>query len=151
MGGGTGGTSSFVPMPTEGIKLIGALYREPSIENLKRMMNVFVYDASSITEDLYRARLENMLQRRDHLENFVKSTQANARQFPDLGHRLHEVKNQSLVIWGRDDRFVPLDVGLRLVAGLHDAELHVFSRCGHWAQWEQADKFNRMVIDYLTH
>lgn len=151
MGGGTGGTSSFVPMPTEGIKLIGALYREPSIDNLKRMMNVFVYDASSITEELYRARLENMLQRRDHLENFVKSTQANARQFPDLGHRLHEVKNQSLVIWGRDDRFVPLDVGLRLVAGLHDAELHVFSRCGHWAQWEQADKFNRMVIDYLTH
>ena len=151
MGGGTGGTSSFVPMPTEGIKLIGALYREPSIDNLKRMMNVFVYDASSITEELYRARLETMLQRRDHLENFVKSTQANARQFPDLGHRLHEVKNQSLVIWGRDDRFVPLDVGLRLVAGLHDAELHVFSRCGHWAQWEQADKFNRMVIDYLTH
>ena len=28
MGGGTGGPSQFVPMPTEGIKLIGVLYRE---------------------------------------------------------------------------------------------------------------------------
>ena len=151
MGGGTGGASTFVPMPTEGIKLIGALYRDPTIENLKRMMNVFVYDASSITEDLYKLRLDNMLSRKDHLENFVKSTQANPRQFPDVGHRLSEVKNETLIIWGRDDRFVPMDVGLRLVAGLYDAELHVFSRCGHWAQWEHADEFNRLVIDFLKH
>jgi 2-hydroxy-6-oxonona-2,4-dienedioate hydrolase len=151
MGGGTGGVSSFVPMPTEGIKLIGALYREPTIENLKRMMNVFVYDTSSLTEELFQARLDNMLTRRDHLENFVESAEANPKQFPDVGHRLGEVTAQTLVIWGRDDRFVPLDAGLRLVAGLQNAELHVFSRCGHWAQWEHADKFNRMVLDFLAH
>lgn len=149
MGGGTGGVSSFVPMPTEGIKLIGALYREPTIENLKRMMSVFVYDTSALTEDLFKARLNNMLSRRDHLENFVKSVQANPKQFPDVGHRLGEVAAETLIIWGRDDRFVPLDTGLRLVAGLQKADLHVFSRCGHWAQWEHADKFNRMVIEFL--
>jgi 2-hydroxy-6-oxonona-2,4-dienedioate hydrolase len=136
-------------MPTEGIKLIGSLYREPTIENLKRMMSVFVYDTSSLTEDLFKARLDNMLSRRDHLENFVKSTAANPKQFPDVGHRLGEIPNPALVIWGRDDRFVPLDTCLRLVAGLQDAELHVFSRCGHWAQWEHAEKFNRMVIEFL--
>jgi 2-hydroxy-6-oxonona-2,4-dienedioate hydrolase len=151
MGGGTGGASSFVPMPTEGIKLIGALYRQPTIENLKRMMSVFVYDTSSLTEALFQARLDNMLTRRDHLENFVKSAEANPKQFPDVGHRLGEIKAPALVIWGRDDRFVPLDTGLRLVAGLQNAELHVFSRCGHWAQWEHADKFNRMVLDFLAH
>jgi len=151
MGGGTGGPSQFVPMPTEGIKLIGALYRDPTIENLKRMMNVFVYDASSLTDALYQARLDNMLNRRDHLENFVKSVEANPKQFPDYGHRLGEVQAQTLVIWGRDDRFVPLDVGLRLVWGLPNAELHIFNRCGHWAQWEHADKFNRMVLDFLQH
>ena len=151
MGGGTGGVSPFVPGPTEGIKLIGALYREPTIENLKRMMNVFVYDTSALTEELFQARLDNMLTRRDHLENFVRSSEANPRQFPDVGYRLGEIAAPTLAIWGRDDRFVPLDVGLRLVAGLQDAELHVFSRCGHWAQWEHADKFNRMVLDFLAH
>lgn len=150
MGGGTGGVSSFVPMPTEGIKLIGALYRQPTIENLKRMMSVFVYDTSSLTEALFQARLDNMLTRRDHLENFVRSAEANPKQFPDVGHRLGEIAAPALVIWGRDDRFVPLDTGLRLVAGLQNAELHVFSRCGHWAQWEHADKFNRMVLDFLA-
>ena len=150
MGGGTGGPSQFMPMPTEGIKLIQALYRDPTIENLKRMMAAFVFDTSSLTEDLYQARLENMLARRDHLENFVKSIAANPRQFPDYGHRLGEVRARTLVIWGRDDRFVPFDIGLRLVWGLPDADLHLFSRCGHWAQWEHAEKFNRMVVEFLA-
>ena len=150
MGGGTGGVSSFVPMATEGIKLIGALYRDPTIENLKRMMNVFVYDTSALTEDLFQARLNNMLSRRDHLENFVKSAEANPKQFPDVGHRLGEIVSPALVIWGRDDRFVPLDTGLRLLAGMQNARLHVFSRCGHWAQWEHADAFNRLVLDFLA-
>ena len=149
MGGGTGGPSQFVPMPTEGIKLIGALYRDPTIENLKKMMAVFVFDTSSLTEELYQARLANMLNRRDHLDNFVKSLAANPKQFPDYGHRLGEVSAPTLIIWGRDDRFVPMDVGLRLVWGLPDAEMHIFNKCGHWAQWEHADKFNRMVLDFL--
>jgi len=150
MGGGTGGVSPFVPQPTEGIKLIGALYRDPTIENIKRMMNVFVYDTSHLTDELMQTRLDNMLARRDHLENFVKSAELNPKQFNDVGHRLGEIAAPTLLIWGRDDRFVPMDVGLRLLAGLRDADMHVFSRCGHWAQWEHADKFNRMVIEFLA-
>ncbi|SOE97269.1 2-hydroxy-6-ketonona-2,4-dienedioate hydrolase [Burkholderia sp. D7] len=151
MGGGTGGPSQFVPMPTEGIKLLQGLYREPTIENLKRMMNVFVFDTSALTDDLMQVRLDNMLARRDHLENFVKSLVANPKQFNDYGPRLSEIAAPTLVIWGRDDRFVPMDVGLRLVAGMQNAEMHIFSRCGHWAQWEHAEKFNRMVVDFLAH
>jgi 2-hydroxy-6-oxonona-2,4-dienedioate hydrolase len=151
MGGGTGGLSPFVPMPTEGIKLIGVLYRDPTIENLKRMMNVFVYDTSNLTEDLFKARLENMLSRRDHLVNFVKSAEINPKQFPDVGHRLGEISAKTLVIWGRDDRFVPLDTAFRLVSGLQNADLQIFSKCGHWVQWEHAEKFNRAVLDFLAH
>ncbi|GJH14213.1 hypothetical protein CBA19CS11_35265 [Caballeronia novacaledonica] len=79
------------------------------------MLNVFIYDASTMTDELMQARLDNMLARRDHLENFVKSLAANPKQFPDYGHRLNEIKAPALVIWGRDDRFVPMDVALRLV------------------------------------
>ena len=132
MGGGTGGPSQFVPMPTEGIKLLQGLYRDPSIENLKKMMAVFVFDSSSLTDELFQARLDNMLMRRDHLENFVKSLAANPKQFTDYGPRLSEITAPALVIWG-----------------LPNAELHIFNKCGHWAQWEHADKFNRMVLDFL--
>ncbi|MDH2235043.1 alpha/beta fold hydrolase [Pigmentiphaga sp. GD03639] len=149
MGGGTGGAASFTPMPTEGIKLIGALYRDPTIENLKRMMNVFVYDPSALTEELLNIRLNNLRARPDHLENFVESARVHPQQYPDMGHRLSELHAPTLIIWGRDDRFVPVETGIRLLAGLPNAELHVFSRCGHWAQWEHADAFNRMALDFL--
>lgn len=149
MGGGTGGPSQFVPMPTDGIKLIGALYRDPTVENLKRMMNVFVYDASSVTEELYQQRLKNILARRDHLENFVKSLEVFPKQFTDYGPRLSEVKARTLVVWGRDDRFVPLDIGLRVIWGIPNAEMHIFNQCGHWAQWEHAESFNALLLSFL--
>ena len=44
-----------------------------------------------------------------------------------------------------------LAAGLRLIAGIPRSELHVFNHCGHWAQWEHADKFNRLVRDFLSH
>lgn len=150
MGGGTGGASPFAPMPTEGIKLLNGLYKEPTIENLKKMMNVFVFDASDLTEELFQTRLGNMLKRQDHLENFVKSLALNPKQFPDFGPRLGEILAPTLVIWGRNDRFVPMDAGLRLLAGIPNSELHVFNNCGHWAQWEHADNFNALVLQFLA-
>ncbi len=150
MGGGTGGASPFAPMPTEGIKLLNGLYKSPTIENLKKMMNVFVYDPSDLTEELFQTRLGNMLKRQDHLENFVKSLEANPKQFPDFGPRLAEISAPTLVIWGRNDRFVPMDAGLRLIAGIPNSELHVFNNCGHWAQWEHADAFNALVLQFLA-
>jgi len=150
MGGGTGGPSLYAPMPTEGIKLLQGPYRDPIIEKLKAMMNVFVYDASALTEAQMQMRLDNMRSRLDHLENFVKSLTANPRQFPDQNPRLHEIAAPTLIVWGRDDRFVPMDVGLRLLAGIPNSQLHVFARCGHWAQWEHADVFNEMVLNFLS-
>lgn len=41
--------SLFTPMPTEGIKRLNQLYREPTIENLKLMMEIFVFDTSDLT------------------------------------------------------------------------------------------------------
>lgn len=49
-------------------------------------MDIFVFDTSDLTDALFEARLNNMLSRRDHLENFVKSLEANPKQFPDLAH-----------------------------------------------------------------
>lgn len=151
MGGGGVGPSLFQPMPLEGIKLLFGVYKAPTMENLRRMLDVFVFDPSTITDDLIQGRFENMMTHRDHLENFVKSLEVNPAQFPDLSGRLAEISAPTLVTWGRDDRFVPLDNGLRMIWGLRDAQMHVFNRCGHWAQWEHADRFNRLVIDFIKH
>jgi pimeloyl-ACP methyl ester carboxylesterase len=41
-------------------------------------------------------------------------------QFPDMTPRLADVRVPTLLVWGREDRVVPLGVGLGLLSGLHD-------------------------------
>nr|UII03350.1 2-hydroxy-6-oxo-6-phenylhexa-2,4-dienoatehydrolas e [Paraburkholderia sp.] len=153
MGPGGLGGSMFAPMPMEGIKHLFNVYRNPSLEALRRMLDVFVYDPSKITEDLIRGRYDGMTRNEGvHLKNFLTSLDRNPEGLlVDLTPRFSEIKAKTLCIWGRDDRFVPLDHGLKVVWGIADARLHVFSKCGHWAQWEHAGEFNRMVIDFIRH
>lgn len=152
MGSAGLGASTVAPLPMEGVKLMFGLYRNPSMQMLKQMLNVFVYDTSRITEELVQGRFEAMMVNDGvHLKNMVKSIEANAHHLTDLSPRLGQVKAKTLCTWGRDDRFVPLDHGLKVVWGIPDARLHVFSKCGHWAQWEHADAFNRLVLDFLGH
>lgn len=148
MGGGSVGASTTMPMPTEGLKRLVGLYRNPTMENLRAMMDIFVFDPSALTEELIQGRFDNMMRRPEHLANFVESQKISSR--PNFVTRLGELKCSTLIIWGRDDRFVPLDLGIRMLWGIPDAEMHVFSKCGHWAQWEHADKFNRLVLDFVS-
>lgn len=43
------------------------------------MMDIFVFDISDLIDVLFEARLNNMLSRRDYLENFVKSLEVNSK------------------------------------------------------------------------
>lgn len=145
------GPSQFAPMPMEGIKLLFKLYAEPTLENLKKMLEVFVFDQTQMTNDLIEGRWRSIQHNTEHLRNFLVSTQRVPMSAWDVTSRLSEIKAKTLVIWGRDDRFVPLDHGLKLAWHLDDARLHVLPKCGHWAQWEHADEFNRLLVDFLGH
>ncbi|HYD71121.1 alpha/beta hydrolase [Azospirillum sp.] len=152
IGAGGVGSSVFYPHPAEGIRHLLNLYREPSRENLERMLEVFVYDPGSITKELFNNRLENLRRSEKHCQNFVASVEAvSGRIVSDHSARLPAIKADTLITWGSEDRFVPLDFGLRLVKQIPSAQLHVFNKCGHWGQWEKADLFNRLVVDFLKH
>jgi len=42
-----------------------------------------------------------------------------------------------------------MDAAFILQKQIPNADLVVFSKCGHWVQWEKADEFNRIVGDFL--
>jgi 2-hydroxy-6-oxonona-2,4-dienedioate hydrolase len=150
MGGGAGGANILTPMPTEGIKRLNELYVEPTQANLDRMLDIFVYDTGRLTKELRETRYQNMMNRPEHLENFASTARINPmhQAIPDVANNLASIQVPVLIIWGSGDRFVPLEAGMRLLA-IPNSQLHVFGRCGHWAQWEHAAAFNRLVIDYL--
>lgn len=149
MGPGGLGPSIVQPNPQEGIRHMIKLYKEPSYANFENMLEVFVYDPSAITEELRKGRWENIQARPNHLGNFLKCVALSPISTWDMMARAHQIKHKTLLTWGRDDRFVPIDHGLRLLHTLGNAELHVFSQCGHWAQWEHAPVFNELVVNFL--
>lgn len=153
MGAAGLGQSMFVPSPAEGIKLMLSIFREPSYEALKKMIDVFIFDRSAITEELVQGRYVAMMRNEgEHLKNFVKSQELNPTGPLDvMAHLMPKIQAKTLCVWGRDDRFVPLDNGLKAIWGIPDARLVVFAKCGHWVQWEHADDFNRLVVDFLKH
>ena len=74
-------------------------------------------------------------------------------QFPEevpMFAKLHKITAPTLVTWGRDDRMLPYEQSVFGYRRLPNAELHVFSGCGHWAQVERKSDFERVAIEFLT-
>ncbi len=147
---GAPGLPVFTPQPAEGIKYLLDYYEKPgpSMEKLRNFLNVMVYDGSQLTDQLIKERYEASIQP-DLIANPVISR---SRPFvPEpIWKDFAKIKQKALLIWGRDDRTVTLDNAWLMLNQIPDVRLHVFGKCGHWAQWEKAPEFNRLVTDFLT-
>lgn len=69
---------------------------------------------------------------------------------PKLIHRLRRVSSPTLVVWGRQDRLVPLAHGEAYLNAIRGAELKVIDRCGHSPQLERPAEFAAIVESFLA-
>lgn len=69
---------------------------------------------------------------------------------PKLIHRLRRVKSPTLVVWGKQDRLVPLAHGETYHKAIRGAELKVIDRCGHAPQLERPAEFVSIVEEFLA-
>jgi len=68
---------------------------------------------------------------------------------PHLHKWLHRVSVPTLLVWGDDDRLVPLPHGPAYAALIPGARLHVIDRCGHVPHVERADEFVKAVAGHI--
>ncbi len=55
----------------------------------------------------------------------------------------------TLVVWGEEDRILPVEHARRFARRFPDVQLLVLPDCGHWPQMEQADAFNEAVLSFM--
>jgi pimeloyl-ACP methyl ester carboxylesterase len=67
---------------------------------------------------------------------------------PSLPHLLGDVRSPTLVVWGADDRVVPLECGERYAKALPAAKLVVIEKAGHLVDMERPEDVARAVIDF---
>jgi 4,5:9,10-diseco-3-hydroxy-5,9,17-trioxoandrosta-1(10),2-diene-4-oate hydrolase len=150
MGAG-GGLPIFSAMPTEGLRRMFGYYAggEPTRERLRSFIEMMVFDPSQISDELLEERFQSSID-----PEVVKAPSILPRggksAIEDLWREdLSSLPNPFLIVWGREDRVLPLDSAFILLNRIQNARLHVFPNCGHWAQWECADDFNDLVGKFL--
>jgi 2-hydroxy-6-oxonona-2,4-dienedioate hydrolase len=138
--------------PSEGLKIMYETYGDATPEGMRRLVEIMVYDkARFATPELCRLRSEAALKRPEHLANIAAvAPKAPIPIWLDLD-KAAGITAPSLLIHGRDDRVVSFESTLFLAANIPDSRAHLINRCGHWAQLEHADEFNRLVADFVTH
>ncbi|WP_432559902.1 alpha/beta fold hydrolase [Granulicoccus sp. GXG6511] len=150
MGSGAGASANpiFQPAgPSEGIKVLQGAYRDPSVEGMRKLVDIMTFDPAFATEELVQQRSETARSRPDHLENFINGI-PKGRLPMDLSG-LARTEIPALIVHGRDDRVVHYEHGLRLATLIPNSRLLLLNRCGHWAQVEHPAEFNRAVDSFL--
>jgi pimeloyl-ACP methyl ester carboxylesterase len=153
MGPGGAAVNIFSPPLSEGFKLLRAFYGapNPTREQLEAFIRIMVFDERLITEELIDERYNAAIQP-DQLDGArrVQQSMDNLPEDDQLWRFLHKIKHPVLMTWGRDDRVLPLDAAVFAMRRIPNARLHVFPKCGHWAQVEHRNEFNHLTIDFLT-
>ncbi|MBS1644978.1 MAG: alpha/beta hydrolase [Bacteroidetes bacterium] len=72
--------------------------------------------------------------------------------------QLPEIKQQTLVIFGENDRLIPntllhpvstKNIAEQGIAQMPNAQLHIISQAGHFVQWEKAADLNKLILAWL--
>ena len=69
---------------------------------------------------------------------------------PKLAGRLHRVSARTLVIWGRQDKLIPMAHGERYAATIPGAQLSVIDDCGHQPVFERPAEVERLLLSFFS-
>ncbi|MCG3756162.1 4,5:9,10-diseco-3-hydroxy-5,9,17-trioxoandrosta-1(10),2-diene-4-oate hydrolase [Amycolatopsis sp. Poz14] len=152
MGAGGLSVNLFAPDPTEGVRLLSKFAGDPTRERMEAFLRIMVHDQALVTDELIDERFEIA-----RSPESLAAMRAMGKSFslPDsfeegmLWREAYRLRQRVLLVWGREDRVNPLDGALLALKTIPRAQLHVFGGCGHWAQLEKFDEFNRLALDFL--
>jgi pimeloyl-ACP methyl ester carboxylesterase len=119
---------------------------EPSMENMRKLTFGTIFNKALVTEELVRERYEMSIGK-NYEAQVGRRTAAKQRPVYD---ELSKLRVKSLLLWGNNDHGVSVERGVELFQRIPAAEFHLFDKCAHWVQWDQADRFNLLVSDFLS-
>lgn len=125
----------------------------PSYENMREAMSHFPYDPALISEELVEDRYQTSMisGAQEGLRNLLAKP---AEEGDTILSGMPEavvasIQHPTLVLHGREDRVIPVEMGLKLGRSMPNAEFHMFGKCGHWVQSECADAFLALTLRHL--
>ena len=125
---------------------------DPSWERIKGRLQFLMHDKSKVTDDLIETRRAIYAQ-----PGFAATMERiMCLQEMELRHKnmitepqYRSIKSPALVVWTSHDPTATPEEGKQIADMIPGAQFVVMNECGHWPQYENADEFNRLHIDFL--
>lgn len=124
------------------------LYVTPRFFIKKNMKEVYA-DDSKITEELI-TRYHEMALRTGNRQAFIDraKTDFNLEGKASL-EKLKSIKTETLLIWGAEDNWIPLDNGKRMQTALTNSKLVVIENSGHVPMEENPKESLALLLDFI--
>ncbi|MGQ0621400.1 MAG: alpha/beta fold hydrolase [Panacagrimonas sp.] len=152
---GPGGIGTSRGLPTKGLNQLLDYYngKGPSLDKIRTFIREFlVYDGSQVPDEVIRKRYESSIDP----EVMAAPPLRRPKGLPALlrmdftrDARLAKCLTPTLVVWGTEDKVNRPSGGRTLQKAMRNCDLVLFSKTGHWAQWERADEFNAATTAFL--
>jgi len=137
------------------LPVLGEVLYGPNERGMRTLQRMLFYDKRFVTDEWVEQNLE--MARLPGARDFFLSVLRYGVNLRGLRPEILEpllaqipgIEAPTLIMWGAQDRFIPVahaHIGHKMIAG---SRLHIFDRCGHVPQIERAEEFNRLVVDFL--
>jgi len=138
------------------LPLVGELFLRPSRKSTEKLWEKLVYDPSKVTPEI-RDLGYRYISSAGAKKTFLATTRAGINLFGQkdkltrqLLAGLKDLKAPVLVVWGTDDRIIPVAHARIALEKIPGARLELFEKCGHMPMLECPDKFNKLVLNFLA-
>ena len=115
----------------------------------KALTDVFVHDPALATDAYFEqvTRAQKILGSNESGLRMQRNAFFDTLE-PDI-RRLGALQVPTLLVWGRQDKAIPLARGEAMHALLPGSRLEVLDPAGHVSNYEQADRFNALALAFL--
>jgi 4,5:9,10-diseco-3-hydroxy-5,9,17-trioxoandrosta-1(10),2-diene-4-oate hydrolase len=153
---GPGGVGTTRALPTKGLnKLLNYYTGEgPTLEKLREFIREYlVYDGAAVSEAMIAERFKSSidpeviaappLRRPQGIPNF---------RLWDFTRdpRLLRCQVPTLVLWGTEDQVNRPNGAQQLQSRMPNCDVVLFSKTGHWVQWERTNEFNAISMAFMN-
>lgn len=125
---------------------------EPTLENVRRRLEVVIHDPAKITDEL--ARVRQAIYSRDGFDTSMRHISVLRQPEPRLRNRVTDedytaIGVPALLVWTDNEPTGGPEVGEQLAALIPDGEYLLVRNAAHWPQWEDPATFNAAALDFL--
>ncbi|MGH2886605.1 MAG: alpha/beta fold hydrolase [Solirubrobacteraceae bacterium] len=127
---------------------------QPTPGSVRLALSQQIFDQSLVTDELVAALCEDRRAPGNRLA-LLRGLRSNISLLGVKRWRRHfravsRLAMPVLIVWGRQDKLIPVRHAYRGLRAISGARLKVFDRCGHLPPYERPQEFNRAVREFLA-